>query len=466
MDLDLSAPPALLVLCTVAAGVFAWWSYRRSVPRPTGWRFRTLVGLRTAAFALVLFLLFEPVWTRLVRRGEGPLVAVLVDTSESLTLGTGGPTPAARVRAALAGLPDDAALRFYTFAGEAVPVGRRIAPESLAFRDERTDIAAALARAEADFAGRNLRAVVLVSDGRVTDGRNPTYVAERSRVPVYAAVAGDSVSGRDVRLARVATNDVAYVGAPLPVQAGVRASGFGGRAVSVTLSEGGRVVGRTTATLPADGAETTVDLAVTPGAAGVRRYTVTAGPLAGEATTRNNAETVTVRVLSDTRRVLVVAAAPSPDLAALRAVLDADRSLETTVRTQRSPGAYYEGPLPDALGRFDLVVLAGFPGAAASEADVRRVSAAVAAGLPALFLFSRQTSLPRLAGGLGGVLPVAPEAVRAGLAEGGVAPTAAGEAHPVLTGLGVPSARLGALPPLVVSTTRWALQPGARVLAS
>ena len=50
--------------------------------------------------------------------------------------------------------------------------------------------------------------------------------------------------------------------------------------------------------------------------------------------------------------------------------------------------------------------------------------------------------------------------------EAALAPTAAGEAHPVLDGLGVAPARLSALPPLAVSPTRWALQPGARVLAT
>ena len=465
MDLDFSAPPALLVLCTVAAGGFAWWSYARSVPRPTGARFGALVGLRTAAFALVLFLLFEPVWTRVVSRGEAPLVAVLVDTSESLTLGATGLAPDARVRAAVAGLPSDAALRFYTFDGAATPRGPSLSADSLAFTGERTNIAAALERVEADFEGRNLRAVVLVSDGRVTDGRNPAYVAERSRVPVFAAVAGDSLSGRDVRLARVATNDIGRVGSPLPLQAGIRATGYGGRATQVVVAENGRRVGSAAVSLPADGGEAAVDLSVTPASAGLKTYTVTAVPVAGEATTRNNSESVTVRVLSDRRRVLVVAAAPSPDLVALRAVLDADRGLDVTVRTPRAPGAYYEGPLPAGLAAFDLVVLAGFPGPAASDADVTRVGAAVRAGVPAVFLLARQTSLPKLAA-LADVLPVAPEALRAGVVEGGLAPTAAGSEHPVLSGLGVPPARLANLPPLAVSQTRWALQPGAQTLAT
>ena len=279
-------------------------------------------------------------WRRITRTGEPPLLAVLVDDSESLRLGPDGATPADRVRAALDGLPDDAALRFYRFSSDATPSGDTLPGDSLTFAGERTDVAAALARVEADFAGRNLRGVVLVSDGRVTDGRNPAYLAERFPVPIHTAVAGDSVSSRDVRLERAVTNDVARVGSPLPIQAGIRATGFDGRTASVTVSSGGNVLARQTVVVPSDGAEAVVDLAVTPTAPGVRRYTIAVQPLAGEATTRNNSRTVTVRVLDDRRRVLLVAAGPSPDLAALRAVLDADR-----VRRPDGPHPAGAGPV-------------------------------------------------------------------------------------------------------------------------
>ena len=389
-----------------------------------------------------------------------------MDDSESLRLGTGAATPAARVRAALDALPADAALRFYRFSSDAEPAGTRLPGDSVAFRGERTDIAGALARVEADFAGRNLRGVVLVSDGRVTDGRNPAYLAERFSVPIWSAVAGDSLSSRDLRLERVVTNDVAYVGSPLPIQAGVRATGLAGQTAPVTVSSGGRVVGRQSVAVPADGAEAVVDLEVTPTAPGLRRYTVTAGPLAGEATTRNNRRTVTVRVLSDERRVLLVAAGPSPDLAALRATLEADRSLAVTVRTQRAPGQFYEGPLPDALGRFDLLVLAGYPGAAADDRH-RPPAGRGRRGRPARRVRARRPppTSARWRRRSGEVLPVTPQAVRPGAVEVSLAPTAAGEDHPVLD-VGVPSDRLSALPPLALSPSRWALQPGARVLAS
>ena len=464
MDLSIAVSPVVLAISAVAAGALAWWTYGRSTPAVAGWRRVSLAALRFAALFLVLLLLVDPVWRRVTRTGEPPLLAVLVDDSESLRLGA--PAPGAEVRAALDALPSDAALRFYRFSGEAEPAGTALAGDSVAFRGERTDLAGALSRVEADFAGRNLRGVVLISDGRATDGRNPAFLAERFPVPIWTAVAGDSVSSRDVQLVRAVTNEVAYVGSPLPVQVGVRAVGFAGQTVPVTISQGGSTVARGTVEAPADGAEATLDLTVTPTSPGLARYTVTAGPLSGEATTRNNRQSVAVRVLDDDRQVLLVAAAPSPDLSALRAVLEADESLAVTVRTQRSPGQFYEGPVPDALGRFDVLVLAGYPGQAADAATAARLAEAVAGGLPVVFVATAATDLGRLADVFGDVLPLSPAVRRPGAVEVAMAPTAAGEAHPVLQGLGVAPERLGALPPLVATPTRWALRPGARVLAT
>lgn len=417
--------------------------------------------LRAAALSFILFLLLEPVWQTVTRSEEAPLLALLVDDSLSLRVG-GDRTPAGQVRTALAGLPDDEAVQMYRFSSESAPA----APAELGFRGARTDISSALSRIETDFAGRNLQAVVLVSDGRVTDGRNPVYVAERFPVPIHTAVAGDSLSSRDVRLVRAVTNEIAYAGSPLPVRVSLRASGYAGQSSTVTLSENGRTLATGTVALPAGGGEASLDLTFTPTSPGVHRYVVRAVPLAGEATTRNNSETVTVRVVDDRRRVLILAASPSPDLSAVRSILEADASLDVTVRTQRAPGTYYEGPLPASLSAFDLAVLVGWPGQAAASSDASRVGAAASSGLPVVFLLTRQTDLTRLAGTLGDVLPASPTSTAASLIEGAVDVAGDPADHPVLNGLGVAPARLEALPPVAVSPARWSLLPGTRVLAT
>lgn len=457
MDLALAYPSWLLALCALVAAGLAWWTYGKTTPTVTGWKRGSLAFLRFAALFLVLLLIFGPVWRAFSASGDEPLLAVLIDESESLTLGAG--PPEARVREAVRSL-DDASLRFYGFDAEARPVSR----DSLTFQGPRTDIASALQRIEADFARRNLQGVLLVSDGRVTQGRNPAALADRFPVPIFTAVTGDSLSSSDIRLARVVTNEVAYAGSPLPLRVGVRQRGYEGQTVPVTVASGGSVVARASVALPAGGAEATAELDVTPTGAGLRRYTVTVGPLAGEATTRNNTETVTVRVLDGARRVLLVGGAPGPDLVAIRQTLETDEQLTVTTRTQRSPGQYYEGPLPTNLAAFDLLVLAGYPGRAASGADSERLAEAARGGLSTLFVLGRQTDVAALGRQFGDILPVQPAQVRRTTAEAGAAVTPAGSTHPILEGIGVEADRVRALPPLQVSETRWSLQPGARTL--
>ncbi len=342
VDLDLAASPALFALCAAAAGAFAWWSYRRSVPRPVGWRFPVLVGLRSAAFALVLFLLFEPVWTRVVSRGEAPLVAVLVDASQSITLG--GPALEARVRAAARSLPRDAvdpAVRVLgrrptVLAGQPRLHGRADGPRGGPRTGRRGLCRAQPPRRRADL-GRPLDRGPRPGGRRRALARADLHGRRRRqrlgpRRPPRAR--GDERRG-DGRDARSRSR-----------RASGRRASAGGRRPSPSPRAAEASAWRPSPCRPT-AARRPPTSTVTPTAPGLRTYTVTAAPLPGEATTANNSLTVTVRVQSDKRRVLVIAAAPSPDLTALRATLDADRGVETTVRTQRAPGTFYEGPLPD-----------------------------------------------------------------------------------------------------------------------
>ena len=465
MDLSLGHSPLLLVLCLALAAGLTWWTYGRTAPRTTPGRRAVLMGLRATALFIVLVLLFEPVLRRVEAEEEEPVLAVLVDASQSLAPSDSGGPGAEAVRAALRDFPDvpRGEARFYAFDREARPLD---GPDSLRFDGPRTDIAGALDRVEADLGGRNLRGVLLLSDGRYTAGRNPLYLAERFGVPIHTAVVGDTTRRRDVLVARVTTNEIAYVGVELPVQVAVRAEGFGGERATVALYEGGERLDAATVTLPEGGVEVTADLALTPEEEGLRRYTVAVTRFDGEVTVANNTETVAVRVLSAQRRVLVLAAAPGPDLSAVRQVLSTDPNAEVVPFTQRGPGTVYEGTPPADLSGFDAAVLVGYPGRVADRALLGRLADAAGRGLPVLFLLTRQTDLPALRATLGDVLPAVPQAIRPGFTEAALLPTAAGALHPVLALPSVAGGQVDRLPPAFANDSRWVPSPDARVLAT
>lgn len=470
MSLSFGLNPLLLVVCLLAAAGFTYWTYRRTTPPVSGALRYTLMGLRFAALFIVLLLLFEPVLRRLERLERPPVLAVLVDDSQSLSLtpGRDDSTAAplgAQVRTVLQQLPDDLGggeTRLFRFSGDTQPLAAA-APDSLHFGGPRTDIAQALDYVQRTLQDVNLRGVLLVSDGQYNTGSNPLYQAERSSVPIHTVVVGDTTRQRDVQIRRVTSNEIAYVGTEQPLQVGIRSEDYAGERINVTLSRDGQILSREAVTLPEGTAEVNVDLSYVPDAEGLQRLTVAVSRLDGETTYRNNSEAMTVRVLRSKRRLLLVAAAPGPDVSALQQLLAGDPTTEVDAFIQKTPGSFYEGPFPTDLRDVDALVLAGYPGRGADPAVARRLAAAEK---PIFFLLSRQTDLDALGRFFGDVLPAVPEAVRPGFHEAVVVPTPTGLQHPILEVPGTPAELLRRLPPLAVSQTRWQASPDARVLAT
>ncbi len=450
----------LLAAALLAAAALTWWTYGRTTPSVRGFRRLFLATLRFVALFIVILLLFEPIFRRLDSHDEQPILAVLTDVSESLSMAQSSNL----VKEALSGMADED-IQFYSFDADALRI-LEFDSDSLEFVGDRTDIAKGLNRVERDLNGRNLRGVLLISDGRYNTGRNPLYLAERFKVPIYTTVVGDTTAQRDVRVTRMVTNEVAYVRTQLPVRIGVSASGYEGERVTVSLSDGGSVVQSEAITLPEDGVEVTVDLTVTPTNPGIHQLTGSVSQSPGEVTYRNNSESASVRVLDTKRKVLLLAAGPGPDLTALRTVLEADANIELTTRTQRAPGSFYEGGLVDDLSQYDLVVLAGYPGRAADPSVAARVATAVNDGLSALFILTQQTDLNRFNAVFGEVLAVRPEVIRPGFSEAGFVISPAGSTHPALQVPDVDQSTVGGLPPVLVNESRWAVAPDARVLAT
>jgi hypothetical protein len=491
VPLSLAHPAWLLGLAVVAAGALTWGVYRRSTPPLRAGRRALLGGLRFLALAIVLFLLFEPVWRQVGETETPPAVAVLLDESQSLRVTATDTTAAADTTAALRraarraldgigeqALPKDARVHFFGFSGGALrrlpgPSANGPAPfDSLRFDGTRTNLSAAIEGAREQLQGQNLRAVVLASDGQYNAGRNPLYEADRSPVPLHTVVLGDTSRRRDVVLRRAAANDLAYTDTEVPVRIRVQAEGYADRPVQVSLWDGAERLDAQRLPLPDGSAAQTAELTFTPKEAGLKRLTASVAHLDGEATHRNNTQPVSLRVLDQQRQVLLLGAAPGPSFASTRRLLDNDRAAEVTARIPRQSGQFYGGALPDSLAdAFDVAVLAGFPGEAVAPPAARRVARAIENGLPALFLLSRQTDLPALQQQFADALPAAPEQMRSSSVPATFAPTAAGRRHPIFD---VPQQVAGAapgdawtrLPPLRKNQTRWQPAPDARTLAT
>ena len=462
MSIAFGFHPLALALALLLAGALTWWTYRRTTPPISSARRATLIGLRWLSLSLVLLLLAEPVIRTVLRSTQTPILAVLLDTSRSLSdavhPGEDYATALTETLARVADAAGDAEIRTFTFGADV----RDWAPESdtIAFDGGRTDITTALEDIRSRFVGQPLRGIVLVSDGRYNTGSNPLYTAESYPVPIHTVVVGDTATYRDLRIENIATNEIGYVDREMPVQITLHANGYGGRSARVHLTGSNIAARDTTVVLPPDEAEIRFSLSMTPSTEGFHRFEAAVDALDGERTTANNRTSFSARILRRKLSVLFLAAGPSPDVAAVREMLQADPDLEIDARTQKSGSEWYEGaPPPSSLDRFDVVILAGYPG---RQADSDILDAVAESRKPVLFLLDRTTDLHTVREKLGPVLPVSVQTMRQGFVDASAVESASGRTHPILN----ISGDLERLPPLSYSSSRWEATPDARTLAT
>ncbi len=467
--------PWLLLLCVAVAGGLTYWTYRATVPSlSAGWRL-LLGGLRFLALALICFLLFEPVLQQFRSTERPPVLAVLVDDSQSMQVVTAEDTSAARpnaartsVRPVLDALQDEAmpgTARFFRV-GEASRALSGGIIDSLRFDGARTDLASGLQAAPEELRDENLGGIVLVSDGQYNTGQNPLRVADRSPVPVHTVTVGDTARQRDLRVQDVSTNDRAYLNSSVPVRVTLSVTEGPGQPVPVTLEQSGRTLDQRPVRLPDGTGEVSVDLTFEPEQAGLQQVTVRVPELAGEVTTRNNAQSTSLRVLESKRQVLLLGAAPAPDVSALRRVYERTADTEVTARIPTPDGTFLEGPLPDDLSAFDVVVLAGFPSPSVPDDVVQRVATLVNDGTPVLFFLDRQTDLAAWTEHFETSLPARPDASTSSFAEASFRIVESARQHPVFRIEGAEGALFERLPPLQVPASAWTPTPDAQVLGT
>jgi hypothetical protein len=449
-----------------------------------------LLALRLASVALVVLLLMEPVLAFFAERRAPPRIVLLADASLSMTIpfpeeggeGTGAvPTRAERMAEALEetklleALADEGRVDAYRFGGSVEPLPGEDGEMDLAPREDRTDLAGALADGVGALRSRT-GAVVLLSDGSRNVGADPRAEARRLAVPVYTVGVGSAGPVADLSVFDVIASGVSYLDNVVPVEAKIRARGDAAPGVVVYLSEGDAVMDSARVDLPGGGIEAGVDLKYVPHEEGLHVYRVWTRPQEGEISAANNEHLFAVRVLREKIRVLLAASRPTFDLTFLKRALEADVSLQVE-STVQSLGAF-EGALGRRgkafparyadLARYDLVVLSDMGAADLGAAHAANLARFVGERGGALLVTGSARAFELAGSPLAELVPfVAEPASRP--RRGQILPrlTQSGRTHPVttLTDEEAANARLWSeLPPLAEAPVFFRRRPEARAL--
>lgn len=332
--------------------------------------------LRFFTCFLTAALLLAPAFPSTKTEEEKPLLLWLQDNSSSMNHALGKDSIAYRnkVKALWDQWKNDYTLVPLAFGGD-------LNKDSLFnYHQKSTNIAAALQAATEQYQDRNIGAVILPTDGVFNEGLDPLYAPMGMAVPVFTIGIGDSTQPKDISVTRVYANKTVALNSNFEIIADVRADKLNGANTELSVLHNGAGIGRSAVKVDKDHFTTSVRFETKADQKGFQRYSVVIPPQEGEQNLSNNRVDFFVEVIDDETKVLLLAAAPHPDVAAIREALESVPQYKVTVVT--------DGSVPGNLNTYNLVIAHQIPSLSGIKPEFSNI--------PVWYILGRQSNLATL----------------------------------------------------------------------
>ena len=328
--------------------------------------------LRLSVLGLLCFLLLEPILKTITVETEPATVLLVHDGTSSQWVGKDSTSH----RLALADWVNKAPRPFvengfevenYIFGTQLIGLdindwGDSIQSSQLLFDYPRTDIGSALEGLRDKFSHRNIAGVIFTTDGLSNRGRDPEFGSQLLEVPHFFVGTGDTTAVRDVQVADILCNEVAYLGNTFPLEAKIKARGFEGEFVITSVLINGVLKEERIWTVNAEIDSENIPFELDASTTGTFKIEVTSRLQSGqnEALIANNSKVTFIDVLESKRKVLIVANAPHPDVAAIRHAVSANKH-QTAEVIFSSELLNFENSRNDILPQHDILILHNIP---------------------------------------------------------------------------------------------------------
>lgn len=358
MQLTLQYPAWYFILCILigAGAAFALY-YRDKQFKELGESFRkwiwVMAVVRFLSISFLAFLLLSPLIRTFVNRVEKPIVVVMQDNSQSVALKKKEDSLdyTKQVDDLVNRLSDKYDVKTYSF-GSSLSEGLKFS-----FTDKTTDIASALEQVANVYTNQNLGAVILASDGIYNEGSNPIYTSEQLHAPVYTIGLGDTTTRRDLILSNVYYNRTVFLGDFFPVKAEWTADFCPNEKSMMTIKEvtanGEQQLDAKEISISGNEDRGSADFLLKATDAGLKHYRISLSPVNNEVSVVNNVKDVFIDVEEKREKVLILAAAPHPDVAALKQSIEETRNYKVDVNI----GTDFTGNIKD----YSLIVFDQLP---------------------------------------------------------------------------------------------------------
>lgn len=218
-----------------------------------------------------------------------------------------------------------------------------------------TDIGTSLNKIAEQYAQQNLSAVILASDGRYNVGENPLYCKLPINTTAYSIAIGDTSSPVDLRITKVLSNKTAMLNSQSEIIVEILASSLEGNNSNIQLFDAqNKLIATQSIAIGSRQFSKSLSFIIEHKTAGLQQYTVKLAAAGKERNLENNQQTFYIEVQQEKKRVLILAAAPHPDIAAIKAAIK-DLPQYTTE-------TLIGNALPESADTYDIVIAHQIPG--------------------------------------------------------------------------------------------------------
>ncbi len=331
MQLITTYPWYYFLLCIVAGLLYAGFLYyqdKKNYDRSKSFIFG-LATLRFLSVSIIAFLLLDVFMKRLVNETEKPVIILAQDNSSSIIVGKDSTQLKTEYTQALAtfinAVKEKYDVKTYQFDTESKPT------ETFDFKGKETDISNVFTDIENNYANKNIGAIVLASDGIYNKGTNPLYSISKINAPIYTIALGDTTPLKDVWIQTINHNQVAYLGNSFPVEVLVNAIDLKEKKTTLTISQNGKVLKQEQIEINSANFSKNYNFMLDANASGVQKYNVSITVLDIEKNKQNNNQSFVIDVIDNREKILILANAPHPDIAAIEQSISSTQTYEVEV---------------------------------------------------------------------------------------------------------------------------------------
>jgi hypothetical protein len=378
LSLLFESPPWLIGVGVILGVAYAAILYYRT---KAPWSKNTnyiLAGIRFLMVTQLTLLLFGPLIRQIKNTSEAPSVVLAIDNSQSIAE-IEDSTNLGKIQSDLVALRQ--AFEDQGYLTEIRTLDGPAVQTEISFNANSSNLNEMLRGIQNDYESRNLSHVLLFSDGLYNLGSNPAFHPYNFNIQTVGL--GDTTRRPDLNLNALLFNKIAYQGNNFPMIAELFSYNMAGKMVTVQVEKGGAILEKRQIRINNQNQYDQLEFLMEASESGMQRYTIRAVPVEGEFIISNNSKEAYIDIIDGKQKILLVAAAPHPDIKALKSALESNENYELVT--------YIEGINQFVEDKYDAIILHQVPDRRRKYQDI--IQKMQSENIPAFFVYGSQSDI-------------------------------------------------------------------------